>query len=201
MPNSGLDAMIDHGKIDDLSRLYSLYGLINEGVPCLRRFVKSSIERRGAELNKASMEGREVDNGGAEDEPDPSPKGKGKVKARPPNAGAHGLALALRWVEDVLHMKDKFEGIWEMAFKSNREIESGLNEVIKIGFISCRGTDTFQAFESFINLHPRAPEFVSLYIDDNLKKGLKGVRCILRLFPAPSHSRVENRFRSRGHPR
>jgi len=78
------------------------------------------------------MEGREAGDAGAEDEPEPFPKAKGKVKARPPNAGAHGLALALRWVEDVLHMKDKFDGIWETAFKSNREIESGINEVIRI---------------------------------------------------------------------
>jgi hypothetical protein len=42
-----------------------------------------------------------------------------------------------------------------------------------------------QAFESFINLHPRASEFISLYIDDNLKKGLKGVRCSIPLFPHP----------------
>lgn len=132
MPNSGLDAMVDHDKIDDLSRLYSLYGLVHEGVPCLRRSLKSSIEKRGAELNKVSMEGREASDAGVEDEPDPSPKAKGKAKSRPPNAGAHGLALALRWVEDVLHMKDKFDRILETAFKSNREIESGINEVIRI---------------------------------------------------------------------
>lgn len=31
-----------------------------------------------------------------------------------------------------------------------------------------------QAFETFINQQPRAPEFTSLFIDENLKKGLKG---------------------------
>lgn len=50
-------------------------------------------------------------------------------------------------------------------------------------------TDLFQAFESFINLHPRASEFLSLYIDENLKKGLKGVRCVV-CYPASSHSCV-----------
>jgi cullin 3 len=38
-----------------------------------------------------------------------------------------------------------------------------------------------QAFESFMNQHPRASEFISLYIDENLKKGLKGVRWTIRL--------------------
>jgi len=30
-----------------------------------------------------------------------------------------------------------------------------------------------------MNQHPRASEFISLYIDENLKKGLKGVRCTI----------------------
>jgi len=135
MTGSGLDAMIEHDKLEDLSRLYRLYSLVPEGVPSLRRSLKASVQRRGTELNSVSMEGRELGDGGAEDDPEAPAAGKGKAKARPPNASAHGLALALRWAEAVLQLKDKFDGIWEMAFKNNREIESGLNEVINIGFI------------------------------------------------------------------
>jgi cullin 3 len=32
-----------------------------------------------------------------------------------------------------------------------------------------------QAFQSFINANPRAPEFLSLFIDEHLKKGTKSV--------------------------
>ena len=32
-----------------------------------------------------------------------------------------------------------------------------------------------QGFEGFINANPKAPEFISLYIDENLKKGVKDV--------------------------
>jgi len=81
------------------------------------------------DLNASSMEGRELGDGDAEDDLDPSAKGKGKAKVRPPTS-AHGLALALRWVEGVLQLKDKFDDIWETSFKSNREIASGLNEVM-----------------------------------------------------------------------
>lgn len=35
-----------------------------------------------------------------------------------------------------------------------------------------------QAFQSFINVNPKAQEYTSLFIDDNLKKGLKGVSLI-----------------------
>ena len=133
MADSGLDAMIDHDKLEDLSRLYHLYSLIIEGVPCLRRSLKISVQRRGTELNNVSMEGREPGDGDAGDEFDSSTRGKGKAKARPP-PNAHGFALALRWVEGVLQLKDKFDGLWETPFKSNREIGSGLNEVIHIAF-------------------------------------------------------------------
>jgi cullin 3 len=129
MTSSGLDAMIDHDKLEDLSRLYHLYSLVPEGVPALRQSLRTSVQRRGMDLNAGSMEGRELGDGDAEDDLDPSAKGKGKAKARPPTS-AHGLALALRWVEGVLQLKDRFDGIWETAFKSNRDIESGLNEVM-----------------------------------------------------------------------
>ena len=32
-----------------------------------------------------------------------------------------------------------------------------------------------QAFETFINLNTRSPEYISLFIDDRLRKGLKGM--------------------------
>ncbi|KAA1467488.1 Cullin-domain-containing protein [Dentipellis sp. KUC8613] len=156
MPNSGLDVMIDSDKFDDLSRLYRLFIQVPDGLPCLRRALKDSILRRGTELNNVNPPA-DAD-GGGDEEPDPSGKGKGKAKARPPPAGAQSLAMALKWVQDVLQLKDKFDTIWKKSFRSDREIESGLNE----------------AFESFINLQPRAPEFISLFIDENLKKGLKG---------------------------
>ena len=33
----------------------------------------------------------------------------------------------------------------------------------------------FQDFEYFLNLNHRSPEYLSLFIDDKLKKGTKGV--------------------------
>ncbi|THH15832.1 hypothetical protein EW146_g4703 [Bondarzewia mesenterica] len=157
MPNSGLDVMIDLEKFDDLSRLYQLFIMVPDGLLCLRKSLKDSVIRRGMELNEGSMLSQ-LDDGGGEDEADPTGKGKGKAKARPPNAGAQSLALALNWVQDVLHLKDKFDNIWKTSFRSDRDLESGLNE----------------AFESFINQQQRSSEFISLFIDENLKKGLKG---------------------------
>ncbi|ETW83078.1 hypothetical protein HETIRDRAFT_474227 [Heterobasidion irregulare TC 32-1] len=162
MPNSGLDAMIDLDKFDDLKRLHQLFSMVPEGLPCLRKSLKGSVGRRGAEISGRSSN---IQLGEGENEDDAeSEKGKGKEKgqekgkARPPNPNAQSLAIALKWVQDVLHLKDRFDYIWKNSFDSNRDLESGLNE----------------AFESFVNAQPRAPEFISLFIDENLKKGLKG---------------------------
>ncbi|CDO78180.1 hypothetical protein BN946_scf184797.g6 [Trametes cinnabarina] len=159
MPNSGLDAMIDTDKFDDLARLYRLFTRVSEGLPCLKKSLRETVIRRGKEINDAST-GLAVDGGESQDEEvgEASAKAKGKAKARAPNAASQTLVLALKWVQDVLDLKDKFDTIWSEAFARDRELESGLND----------------AFQTFINLNEKSPEFISLFIDDNLKKGLKG---------------------------
>ncbi|KAI0313750.1 Cullin-domain-containing protein [Amylostereum chailletii] len=159
-PSSGLDVMIDSDKLEDLSRLYSLYIMVPTGIPTLRRAFKDSITRRGGELNAEGPSLEAEDDVVMDEYVDPSGKGKGKAKAKRPtaSAGAQSLALALKWVEDVLALKDKFDNILRACFCNDRDLESGLNE----------------AFETFVNQQPRAPEFISLFIDENLKKGLKG---------------------------
>ncbi|KAJ3518485.1 hypothetical protein NMY22_g13651 [Coprinellus aureogranulatus] len=155
MPNSGLDMMIDMNKLDDLARLYRLYQPVSGGLSVLKKALRESITRRGKELNDASLgsAGNDGDEDGEED--GAKRKDKGKAKARP----VPGATPAIKWVQDVLDLKDKFDSVWKDAFKSDRDIEAALNE----------------AFESFINSHPKAPEYTSLFIDDHLKRGIKGL--------------------------
>jgi len=70
-----------------------------------------------------------------------------------------GVALALRWVQEVLDLKERFNTILATAFAKDRSFETAINS----------------AFEKFINLNPKAPEFMSLFIDNKLKKDFKGV--------------------------
>lgn len=126
LPNSGLDAMIDGDKLDDVSRLYRLFIMVPTGLPTLRKAIRNSIVRRGKELNAASQN---LDGAAdvQDDEVDDS-KGKGKAKAKP-TAASQTLQLALKWVEDVLSLKDKFDVVWVKACHTDREVESGTNEV------------------------------------------------------------------------
>lgn len=126
MSGSGLDVMIDNEKTDDLSRLYRLFVTVPEGLPCLRRAIKESVIRRGKEFNNDTPMDQMDDADGGEEQAAPAGKGKGKARA---TTGAQSLALALKWVEDVLRLKDKFDAVWKDCFKVDREIESGLNEV------------------------------------------------------------------------
>lgn len=128
MPNSGLDIMIDTDKMGHLARLYRLFGMVPAGLPCLRKALKASISRRGQDINRSSSgaDGAEdvvvdvVGNGNDES------KGKGKARV---GGGAQNLALALKWVQEVLDLKDKFDHVWREAFRSDRDLESALNEV------------------------------------------------------------------------
>ncbi|KAG7089606.1 hypothetical protein E1B28_011272 [Marasmius oreades] len=147
---SGLDAMIDTNKVEDLTRLYKLYTLVPKGLDCIKQALKKSIARRGKDINEASSAIESAD------EPSEEPKEKGKIRVV--TAGAQTLASALKWVQDVLDLKDKFDGVWKVAFETDREIEVTLNE----------------AFSSFINSNDKCAEYISLFIDDNLKRGLKG---------------------------
>lgn len=62
------------------------------------------------------------------------------------------------YVQALLDLKDKYDVILGKAFLNDKNFQHTLN----------------QAFEYFINMNPRSPEFISLFIDEKLRKGLKG---------------------------
>ena len=131
MPNSGLDAMINNARLDDLARMYRLFTKVPAGLSCLKRSLKESVIQRGGKINEVDtgLSGDGVDSGQEEDAGESSSKAKGKAKARPLNGAAQTLQLALKWVQDVLDLKDTFDTIWSKSFQSDRDLESGTNEV------------------------------------------------------------------------
>lgn len=67
--------------------------------------------------------------------------------------------IAICWVLDVLTLQEKFDKILDLAAAKDKSFQTAFNE----------------AFEKFINDNQKSAEFISLFIDENLKKGLKGV--------------------------
>lgn len=64
---------------------------------------------------------------------------------------------AAAWVNEVLQLKKRFDEVLHVSFDGDKSCETAFNE----------------AFDSFINMNPRAAEFISLFIDECLKRGAK----------------------------
>jgi len=65
----------------------------------------------------------------------------------------------VEFVQRLLDEKDKYDKIIQLSFGNDKTFQNALNS----------------SFEYFINLNVRSPEFISLFVDDKLRKGLKGV--------------------------
>ncbi|XP_051146099.1 cullin-3A-like [Andrographis paniculata] len=66
----------------------------------------------------------------------------------------------VEFVDLLLEKRDKYDKIISSAFGNDKTFQNGLNS----------------SFEYFINLNQRSPEYISLFVDDKLRKGLKGVK-------------------------
>ncbi|KAH7431373.1 hypothetical protein KP509_08G045100 [Ceratopteris richardii] len=65
----------------------------------------------------------------------------------------------LEYVRCLLNEKEKYDKIITTSFNNDKSFQNVLNS----------------SFEYFINLNARSPEFISLFVDDKLRKSLKGV--------------------------
>ena len=64
----------------------------------------------------------------------------------------------VEWTTRLLEEKDKYDKLVREAFSNEKRFLDAVNT----------------SFETFMNLNPRSPEFISLFVDDKLRKGLKG---------------------------
>ncbi|KAF5838342.1 Cullin [Dunaliella salina] len=65
----------------------------------------------------------------------------------------------VEFVQALLDERDKYETIVSQSFHEDKTFRNALN----------------QSFEYFVNLNQRSPEYISLFIDDRLRKGQKGM--------------------------
>ncbi|KAL2532104.1 Cullin-3A [Abeliophyllum distichum] len=63
----------------------------------------------------------------------------------------------VNFVQELLDKRDRLDKIIHLAFNNDKTFQNALNS----------------SFEYFINLNPRSPEFISLFVDDKLRNGLK----------------------------
>ncbi|PKK73726.1 hypothetical protein GLOIN_2v1772921 [Rhizophagus irregularis DAOM 181602=DAOM 197198] len=141
MENSGLIPMLRNEKMDDLGRMYKLFGRVVKGHDEMKSAISDYIRELGKAINETVTSNTTAEGGNA---------ASGDKQT--------GATVAVRWVQEVLDLKDKFDKVQNLALSNDKAFQTSFNE----------------AFEYFINKNSKSPEFISLFIDDNLKKGLKG---------------------------
>ncbi|KAK7730002.1 hypothetical protein SLS53_009117 [Cytospora paraplurivora] len=148
LDGSGLRAMIDNDRLEDLAKLYEIVCMVPSGIEKVRKILQTRVIELGLEIEKALHEANfSAQQPGADGD-----------EAKPLTGTARLTAAAVQWVDDVLKLKDKFDRFQHNCFQDDKVLESALTK----------------SFAEFINLFKRCSEFVSLFIDDNLKNGIRG---------------------------
>jgi cullin 3 len=126
MDHSGLVSMLKDDKVEDLRRMYELFGLkgVSGGHQAMRDLMSAYVEQTGKDII-------------TDDE-----------------AAKNYLPL----VKALLDLKDKFDALLSNAFRGDTQFTQALHG----------------AFQRFVNLNDKSPEFLSLFINEKLIKGLKG---------------------------
>ncbi|KAJ2887927.1 hypothetical protein FB639_000990 [Coemansia asiatica] len=155
---SGLVQMLDQRDITSLGIIYKLYETLPEALKILKKGVYDHILSFGKSIQAsvgtiaAGPATGSIASSTNEDDNSAS-------KAAPPDASsvAGKTIIALRWVQEILSLYDIFDEILKEAFADNQKIRYDIKD----------------AFVRIINANSRAPELLSLFIDDNMKNGLR----------------------------
>lgn len=116
MEGSGLQAMIENDRFEDLSILYQLITRIDAGRGPLKIALQGRVVQLGLEINKIIASGEFETPVVAEDtkpEAEEDEAEGAKKKAKPMNAAAKQTLAAIKWVDEVLQLKDKFDNMWK----------------------------------------------------------------------------------------
>jgi cullin 3 len=149
---SGVRFMIDNDRLDELNLIYDLNARVDDNKAEVTRAIQKRIVDLGTEINNDAIVASQA--------PAPSAEGdrpKGQPQEKPLNLQT---TAAIKWVEDVLVLKDKFDKVWRESFNSDELLQRAIT----------------RSFADFINSasFPRSSEYISLFIDENMKKGIKG---------------------------
>jgi cullin 3 len=156
MEGSGIKAMIDNDRYDDLTLLYELVARVDPAKEPLKIALQNRVNDLGQEINKM-IETTDFSAAPVGEEAEGAETGE-KSKAQKQSASAKQTAAAIRWVDEVLRLKEKFDVMSAKCMNSDLILQTALTK----------------SFSDFINIFPRCSEYVSLFIDDNLKRGIKG---------------------------
>lgn len=152
--DSGVKHMIENDKFYELRLVYDLEARVDPRKSELTKALQGIIHDIGLEINRAAEATSQA--------PPAAPVAQeegGEEKTKP---GAtrqinQQTVAALKWVEDILALKARFDRLWTRSFYENHTISTALTRSIS----------------DIINGFSRNSEYISLFIDENMKKGIR----------------------------
>jgi cullin 3 len=152
---SGVRFMIDNDRLEELNLIFDLNKRVDETKAETTRAIQKRIVDMGTDINNDAIAASQAP--AAPPAADSAEKGKSAGQEKTLN---QQTVAAIKWVEDVLSLKDKFDKIWRDSFESDARLQQAQT----------------RSFAEFINspTFPRSSEYISLFIDENMKKGIKG---------------------------
>ncbi|KAL2919457.1 hypothetical protein HK105_201103 [Polyrhizophydium stewartii] len=173
--DSGLVSLINNDRLDDLSRMYRLLGRVPNGHPALRAALAKFVKSLGAAVNESLAAIPAPPTEGSDDatasaspsRPVSASAAVASMSGVDPSAGSSSSAPApttakvvspIAWVEGMIALKDRFDALLDRCFMRDKSFQNEINAAIEVS----------------IALNPKSPEFLSLFLDENLRKGIKG---------------------------
>lgn len=152
MENSGVVNMLVNNRIEDLRCMYRLLKRVSYGLKTMTECLSTYLREQGRAL-VAEAEPEILNNTQSSNQPSSS------MNVQPPSAAVLLARNPVQFVQSLLELKDRFDRFLQSAFDNDKLFKQVIS------------TD----FSYFINLNKKSPEYLSLYIDDKLKKGSKGM--------------------------
>lgn len=156
MEGSGVKYMLKTDRMNELEMVYDLVARVDDKKEELKLAVQERIVELGTELNSAAStmaSGPTAKNLNQEGE-----TAEVEAKASAGKAISQQTVAAIKWVDDILELKEKFDNVLALAFKSDQGLQTAFT----------------RSFTDFINAFIRSSEYLSLFFDENMKKGIKG---------------------------
>ena len=155
LESSGVKYMLDNERFGELEMIYELISRVDPKKDVLRAAVQKRIVELGTEINSAVNTSSQPPPANISTADGKKTEDEGKASEKPAN---QQTAAAIKWVDDVLHLKEKFDHVLAASFQSDQGLQTALS----------------RSFTDFINAFERSSEYLSLFFDENMKKGIKG---------------------------
>lgn len=158
MDGSGIKVMLDHDRDEELKLLYQLIARVDPEKAILKEKTSARLLELGKEISRSISSTNPSDMNTVDVEGAGEESSKNAAISKEEREATNSTTLAIKWVDEVLALKEKYDRIWKVSFDEDKGMNTALS----------------RAFSNFINDFSRSPEYMSLFIDENLKKGLKG---------------------------